>query len=203
MLKLRYTPLSPFARKVRVFAAEALLADRLQLDPCDVWAPDCDIVRDNPLGKVPTLLTDDGVFVGSTLCCEYLDTLHDGRCLIPRDGPDRWRILQLHALADGVMEAAVADVTERLRRPAQFVYPGWLERQRGKIARTLALIGSQYGPPADTPDIATITLGCALGYLDLRLPDLHWRTLSPALAGWYAKFSARRSMLDTQPRLQD
>lgn len=198
-MRLRYSPLSPFARKVRVFAAETGLAERLELVPCDVWAPGSDIVRDNPLGKVPVLLTGDGLFVGSALCCEYLDTLHSGSHLIPRAGSGRWLTLQLNALADGIMEAAVAHVTERLRRPERFVWQGWLDRQEAKIKRTLDAIGTEFGAPAGRIDIAAITLACALSYLEIRLPQLGWRHDHRRLAEWHADFAARPSMAATQP----
>ncbi len=132
--RLRYSPASPFARKVRVAAIELGLSNRIELVPSDVWAPDSDIARDNPLGKVPVLVTPDGTFIGSTLCCQYLDSLGAEPRLVPATAA-RWRVLQLHALADGIMEAAVAQVTEELRRPAQFVYAGFVERQWDKIRR--------------------------------------------------------------------
>lgn len=200
MLKLWYSLLSPFARKVRVFAVEAGLAERLQLVATDVWAPECPVADDNPLGKVPALVTPDGVFAGSWACCEYLDSLNPpGGRLIPVDA-ERWRTLQLYSFADGVMEAAVAHVTERLRRPAQFVYSGYLQRQAAKIERTLDEIEQAFGTPRDRADIASITLACALSYLDIRLPELEWRRRRAGLAEWHARFSDRESMLSTQPR---
>lgn len=198
-MRLRYSSLSPFARKVRVFAAETGLDDALDLVPCDVWSAETDIDRDNPLGKVPVIVSEGGVFAGSGLCCEYLDSLHAGTPLIPRTGPDRWRILQLDALADGLMEAAVAHVTERLRRPPEFVYAGWMQRQCGKIDATLDFVESRYGAPGATVDISAITLACALSYLDIRLPQLEWRRNRKTLAGWHADFRQRRSMTATEP----
>jgi len=198
-IRLHYSLLSPFARKVRVFAAEAGLADRLELAPCDIWAPGCAVADVNPLGKVPVLETPDGTFIGSRLCCEYLDSLHASAPLIPSPGAASWRILQLEALADGVMEAAVAHVTERLRRPAQFVYPGWLDRQAGKVERTLAVLAADFEVPGSRVDIASITLACALSYLDIRLPELAWRSGRQSLADWQLGFEARPSMSATYP----
>jgi len=200
-LRLCYAAASPFVRKVLVFAHETALANRIELASTDVWAPDSDIVRDNPLGKVPALIGPDGTFIGSTLCCEYLDTLHGGRRLIPLLPAERWATLQFHALADGIMEAAVAHVIEQLRRPSAFIYDGYLERQAGKIFRTLDVI--ELGPAAlrERVDLATIALGCALGYLDFRLPRLEWRRGRPELARWEAAFSARPSMAATTPHL--
>jgi glutathione S-transferase len=196
-LKLWYSPASPFVRKVLVFAHEAGLADSITLVRGDVWAPDAEINKDNPLGKVPALVTPDGVFAGSYLCCEYLDSLHGGARLIPSEPRERWPALRLHAFADGVIEAAVAIIIETLRRPKELVYQGTVDRQTGKINRTLDQIASM--PLTQAPGIATITLGCALGYLDFRLPQLAWREGRGALAQWYEPFSARKSMQATVP----
>lgn len=196
-MKLWYSPASPFVRKVMVFAHETGLADSIALVPGDVWAADSGITKDNPLGKVPALATPDGVFAGSYLCCEYLDSLHAGPRLIPSDPRERWPVLQLHAFADGIIEAAVASVVEQLRRPKEFVYQGTLDRQKAKINRTLDKLATTELP--QTPNIAAITLGCALGYLDFRLQQLGWRDGRPALSRWYEPFSARKSMQATLP----
>src|ERR1039457_6625772 len=158
-MKLWYSPASPFVRKVMVFAHETGLADSIEFAPGDVWAADSEITKDNPLGKVPALVTPDGVFAGSYLCCEYLDSLHAGARLIPADSRERWPALQLHAFADGIIEAAVASIVEQLRRPKEFVYQGTVDRQSAKISRTLDRIASMAHP--QTGNIATITLGCA------------------------------------------
>ena len=198
-LRLRYSPASPFARKVRVVAAELGLSNRIELAACDVWAPNSDIATDNPLGKVPALVTGDGTFIGSTLCCEYLDSLQGGPRLVPLATAHRWPVLQQHALADGIMEAAVAHVTEELRRPPQFIYGEFLERQRIKIRRALDVVGSQADTLGGRVDLATITLGCALGYLDFRLPQFDWRRGRDELARWYELMAMRPSMIATRP----
>lgn len=200
-LRLRYSPASPFVRKVLVFAHEAGIADRIERVPTDVWADDAEAYRDNPLGKVPSLLTEDGTFVGSALCCEYLDTLHGGRRLIPTDLRERWPVLQLHAIADGIMEAAVARVVEAVRRPKPFVFQGNIDRQTAKIVRALDAVEARAAGLGGRIDIATITLACALAYLDFRLPELDWRDRHGSIARWHAGFAARPSMVATQPRL--
>jgi glutathione S-transferase len=199
-MKLRYSNASPFVRKVLVFAHETGLAHRIELVPTDVWAADTDIARDNPLGKVPTLVTTDGTFIGSTLCCEYLDGLHAGPPLIPRESHARWRVLQRHALADGIIEAAVAHVVETLRRPAALVHAGTLERQQEKIQRALDVIEGDV-PAYDGVDLSSVTLGCALGYLDFRLGALNWRGDQPKLTRWYSRFEVRPSMVATAPKI--
>jgi glutathione S-transferase len=202
VLRLRYNRLSPFARKVRVAAYELGLSDQLELVPCDVWAPDSDIVKDSPLGKVPVLISPDGTLLGSSLCCEYLDRLRgDGR-LIPTDTASRWAVLRRHALADGIMEAAVAHVVETLRRPPELIYQGYLQRQWDKIRRTLNLLDSQVEDFPQTPDLASITLACALEYLDLRLSQVPWRPSHPPLERWCAEFALRPSMIATRASLE-
>lgn len=198
MMKLRYAKPSPFVRKVIVFADEAGLADRIEFRPTDVWSADTDIAKDNPLGKVPALLTPDGTFVGSFACCDYLDR-RNGRRMIPDEPKARWRVMQMHGLADGAMEAAVDYVIESIRRPAEFVYAGYLDRQVDKIERTLDALQARRPEIAEI-DLASITTGCLLGYLDFRLKDrLDWRKRAPDLAGWYAEFAKRPSMMKTQP----
>jgi glutathione S-transferase len=199
-MKLRYSSASPFVRKVLVFAHETGLASQIECIKTDVWAEGSDIVQDNPLGKVPALVTPDGTFIGSALCCEYLDSLHGGRRLIPAETPQRWRVLQQHALADGIIEAAVAYIVETIRRPEVLVYAGMQERQRAKILRTLDRIEAAGTSQGDI-DLASVTLGCALGYLDFRHPNMVWRESRPALASWFAAFDERASMRATKPYL--
>ena len=199
-MRLRHTAASPFVRKVLVFAHECGLADRIDLVPTNTWDPHTDLVRDNPIGKVPTLITADGVFLGSLSCCDYLDTLHGGERLIPNESPRRWQVMRLHALADGAMEAAVASVTERTRRPQAFVHQPFVERQHGKIWRTLAIIEAELPEASEPPDLGQVTLGCVLGYLDFRFPDLDWRAQFPRTAACQSVFQTRASMAATQPR---
>lgn len=197
-MKLRYSRASPFVRKVLVCAHELGLAAQIDLVPTDVWAPDTDVIQDNPLGKVPVLVTDEGAFIGSTLCCEYLDSLHVGQPLLPRDPQARFPVLRRHALADGMIEAAVAHVVETLRRSRQFIDPAMLARQREKIERTLDVLERDVAAFGDI-DLASITLGCALGYLDFRHQPLDWCKGRPQLAQWYAGFETRPSMRATRP----
>lgn len=195
---LRYSKFSPFVRKVLVFAAEAGIRDLVALAPADVWAADTDIAKDNPLGKIPAMKTPDGTFTSSFACCDWLDQQHGGDALIPRRGPERWRVMQLHGLADGAMEAAVFIVNETLRRPKEFVWSGSVERQRGKIFGGLAALEARAGDLAPV-DLASITTGCLLGYLDLRHKDLDWRTQAPRIAAFYETFRKRPSMDATKP----
>ena len=195
---LRYSKFSPFVRKVLVFADEADLRGTITLEAADVWSAETDIAKDSPLGKIPTMRTHDGVFTDSFACCDWLDQQHSGTALIPRRGPERWRVMQLHSLADGAMEAAVFIINETLRRPKEFIWTGSIERQRGKILGGLAALEERSGELGGI-DLATITTGCLLGYLDLRHKDLAWRTAAPALATFYEGFGIRPSMVATKP----
>ena len=199
MMKLRYSKASPFVRKVIVLADEAGLADRIELVATDVWSDGDDIQKDNPIGKVPALITSDGTFVGSFACCDYIDRRNGGRKFIPDEGKARWRVMQMHGLSDGAMEAAVAYVIESLRRPKQYVYQGYLDRQLGKIEASLVAIEGRLAELAGV-DLGSITTGCTLGYLDFRLKAVFdWRVKTPGLAAWYADFAKRPSMLKSGP----
>ena len=201
-MKLRYSPTSPYVRKVVVTAIEAGLDERIERIETDVWNPETDIAEDNPLGKVPALVTDEGrVLCDSPTICDYLDSLHEGPRLIPAEGPARWQVLNLHALANGVMDAAVARVIEHRARPEHLRFDGWLERQKLKIDRALDSLDRQAAEGVlDGPvNLGTITVGCALGYLDLRFSEDAWREGRPALEAWYDAFSQRPSMQATVP----
>jgi glutathione S-transferase len=202
-MQLRFSPTSPYVRKVNAAAREMGLAERIELVPANPWNPADDLPSQNPLGKVPALITDDGrVLCDSPLICEYLDSLHDGPRLLPASVPERWRVRALEALADGVLDAAVARITELRVRPEAYRWNGWIERQQGKIARTLDALEAEAAAGAfdGAVTIAAVTLGCALGYLDFRFPADAWRDGRPALTRWYEAFSRRPSMVATVPK---
>ncbi len=200
-MKLRYSPTSPFVRKVTVTLHETGQADGIELITTNVWDPATDIARDNPVGKVPALIADDGaVYMESAMICEYLDSLHDGPKLIPAEGPARWRALRLQALCDGILDSAVGRIQET-KRPEEKQWDGLHKRRRTGIERTLDLLESEVGDLDDEANAGTIALGCALGYHELRFPDEAWRGNRPKLAAWYEKFAARPSMRATEPKL--
>lgn len=198
-MKLRYSPTSPYVRKVTVTALETGLDGRIERVPTNVWDPATDIARDNPLGKVPALFTDDGLLLfDSPVICEYLDSLHDGPKVIPPAGPARWEALRREAQADGVLDACVARLLES-RRPEDQCSPSWTQRQTAVMARALNAFDAEVGALDGPLTIGHITLGCALGYMDLRFPDEGWRSTRPALSAWYETFAARPSMQATVP----
>ncbi len=202
MMKLTHNATSPFVRKAMVTALEAGLTNAMQLVPTDPWNPDDPLQETNPLGKVPALTVADGtVFAGSALVCDYLDSLNQGRKLFPEESGERWRALRLQALADGVLEAGVARIIEQVRRPADKLWEGWIDRQNGKILKTLDVIEAMTarGELAEEPTIGEVSLACALGYLDFRYPDLGWRDGRPALTAWNVAMKERPSIAQTQP----
>ncbi len=198
---LRYSGGSPFARKVRVVAHEIGLARMIEEIPSHPWKAPDDLKALNPLGKIPTLVTEDGfALFDSAVICEYLDTLHDGPKLIPPLGAARWEALRAQALGDGVMDAAVLWRVEITQRKDQGPTPGWVERQKGAILRSLDMLERGEAVLAGPPTIGLIAVACALGYLDYRFGVLNWRDGRSRLAAWHAAFAARPSMIATAPK---
>ncbi len=201
-MKLHHNPASPYVRKVRVLAHEIGLSDRIELVARAMTpvAPDVALNADNPLGKIPTLLLDDGTaLVDSRVICEYLDSLHQGRRMFPAEGPARWRALTLQALGDGILDAAVGTRYETFLRPGQLRWSDWIVNQELKWRRTLDRIEGDAEGFGNILDIGVITLACALGYLDFRFPEERWRSGRDVRAAWYLGFAARPSMQATLP----
>jgi glutathione S-transferase len=200
-MKLFYSPLSPFVRKCLVAAHELGLRERIELLPAAAHPVNRDrtIVAVNPLGKVPTLITDDGTALyDSRVICEYLNTLGGGQ-LIPRDAPARWNTLVEQSLADGIMDAAVLARYEMAVRPEERRWDDWSAGQLDKVACGLAEIERRAGRLGDRIDMGTIAIGCAIGYLDCRFASLAWRERHPVTALWLERFGARESMVATRP----
>jgi glutathione S-transferase len=198
-MKLRYTPASPFVRKVLVCAIEAGLRERLELVPTVPWDPNTDLSEQNPLGKVPALVTEEaGVLYDSRVICEYLDGLAGGGALFPESGARRLTALRRQALADGILDAAVLRVNEG-RRPEGLRSAEWDARQRAKVARGLDALEAEV-PGFGDLDIGLIAAACVPGYLDFRYPHEEWRSAHPALAAWYEGMAQRPSLVDTVHR---
>lgn len=192
-MKLLYTPTSPYSRKVRIAARELGLA--LELEQADPLAPQSTLGDHNPLGKVPTLITDDGEAVyDSPVILEYLDGLGARPRLHGHDGASRLGIQRLQALADGIMDATVVIRLESLRPPEKRIDPA---HQLAKVTRGLDALASMRPLLEGELTAGSIAAACALGYLDLRLGSLDWRASHPALAQWYARVSERPSLRET------
>jgi glutathione S-transferase len=201
-MKLHYSATSPFVRKVMAVAIETGQDGRLELVTRTMTPvkPDADLTEDNPLGKVPCLVTDDGATLyDSPVICEYLDSRHAGPKMFPPGGPARWTALRRQAEGDGMMDAGVLARYETFLRPEQRRWPEWLEGQKGKFRRALDSLEREAEEFGDAIDIGTITIGCALGYLDFRYGDENWRATRPQLASWFEGFAERPSMARTAP----
>ena len=193
-MKLHYSPASPFVRKVVAVALHhGIPLERVATNP---HTSPTDLLADNPLSKVPALVTDDGMSLpDSPLICEYLDSLGGATKLFPA-GEARWPVLRLAALADGVLTAAV------LRRglsmmPQDEARAGSMARQKAAVSRTLDLLEAE-GVPA-TLHIGTLTLICALGYLDFRFGEEDWRAERPKLAGFFEAHMQNPIFAETVP----
>lgn len=197
-MKLFSSPTSPYARKVRILIIELGLEDAVAIEntvPMENPAP---LQGANPIGKVPTLVLGDGTALyDSPVICEYLDAQHGNR-FVPAAGNDRWDCLRRHALAEGVMDAAFLRTMERLR-PENEQSALWFERWSNAIMRSLDVMEHEAEILGDRLDLGDITMGCALGYLDLRHGDMNWRGGRGTLADWFETFSARASAKATVP----
>ena len=188
---LRSSGPSPFVRKVRIAASLLDLADKIELQPADLNDSSDTVRRQNPLGKVPVLIAEDGsAYYDSRVILDYLDHLAGGGRIVPREAKARFAALTLQALCDGITDASLLIVYEGRYRPADKRVDSWVERQAEKAARGLAAL--EAAPPRldPLPDVGQISLACMLGYRDLRF-DGTWRKDHPRLVAWLDKFAAQ------------
>jgi len=202
-LILFHSPTSPYVRKVMVLLRETGLLDNVtlrdtQTSPTQI-SPELNAC--NPCGKVPALrLADGSVLHDSRVILDYLDHLHEGTPLIPRQGPVRWHRLTLASQADALLDAALLVRYETFLRPQEKRWDAWLEGQQGKIERALQQLEQHAIDDLHSAfDIASISVACAIGYLDFRQAELGWRQRFPRLAAWYAEVSQRPSITSTRP----
>jgi glutathione S-transferase len=201
VLKLLYSPTSPYARKVRVVLAEKKIeCQSIEMSP---WTPDSEVPQFNPLGKIPVLmLDDDTALYDSRVIVEYLDNVSPVSRLIPEPARQRIVVRRWEALADGMCDAASGIVIER-RRPATQQSAEYIERQQRKVTAGLAEMARELGERnwcnGEAYSLADIAAGCLLGYLDLRHADLDWRGQYPNLAKHAEKLGKRTSFADTVP----
>jgi glutathione S-transferase len=196
-VKLYYSPTSPYVRKVVACAIIRGLDGRIDKHASNPHASPADLVADNPLSKVPCLVTDDGVSLfGSQLICEYLDTLGEELPLFPGHGAPRWRALKFQSLGDGILDAAVPCRGEQAK-PKEEARDIQIARFKTVIGRAVEMLEAD--PPHKHVDIGSITVACALGYLDFRFAPDEWRTGHPKLAAWYEGFVQNKGLADTAP----
>jgi len=199
-MKLHWSPRSPFVRKVMIVAHERGLIDRLDCvrTVATMTKPHAELMKDNPLSKIPTLMLDDGTALyDSPVICEYLDALDGQPQLFPLERSARMLALRRQALGDGFLDLLVLMRNERLRAEPSDVYLASAAIRTAAVLNNLeheaeALTASAFG-------IGHIAIGCALCYLDFRFADQDWRKGHRALAAWHASFAARRSVQATVP----
>lgn len=183
---LRSAPASPFARKVRM--AAAVLGLGIAVVDADTSNPEEALRRENPLGKIPTLVLDDGTTLfDSSVIVGYLDAAKGGARLVPDELGPRFDALRLEALCDGIAEAALLQVYEARWRPEEARNDAWTAHQAGKVERGLAAL--EAAPPEGPTTVGHLALACALGYLDLRF-DGAWRADHQGLVAWLDRFAA-------------
>jgi glutathione S-transferase len=195
-MQLFFSPNSPYVRKCLVASHELGLEGRIKLlaSNANPIKRDAEIIAKNPLGKVPTFITEDGqTLYDSRVICEYLDDLAKGT-LHPHSGKARWEALTLQSLGDGMMDACLLARYEDIARPEAMRWPEWRAGQLDKVETALTYLEANIAVVTDRVDIGSLTIGCALWYLDLRFDDLDWRTRHPKVKAWYVKFSQRPSM---------
>ena len=202
-MKLNGSLASPYVRKVRVVLAEKKLDYQFELE--NVWAPDTTIQKLNPLGKVPCLIMEDGYAMqDSRVIVEYLDAVSPVCKLLPPNGRERADIKCWEALADGVLDAAVLMRLERNLRPKEQQSEEWIARQLKKVELGLASMAERLGDDAwcagNHYSLADVAVGCCVGWLGFRFPEIDWRGQHPNLARLYDKLSERASFKDTVPQ---
>ena len=199
MMILRSSPPSPFGRKVRIAIAVLGFDNDVVVEPADTGSPRDTLREQNPLGKIPVLIAEDGTaFYDSRVILEYLDQRAGGDKIIPADSARRFAALRLQALCDGILDASILLIYEARWRKPEIHEPKWLDHQAGKVARALAVLDASPPPPpppADAgphslPDVGQIALACALGYRDFRFAG-SWRAEYPRLVAWLDTFAAR------------
>ena len=202
-MKLIGSVTSPFVRKVRVVLAEKKLDYSFELE--NVWSAETTIHLSNPLGKVPCLIMEDGSSMyDSRVIAEYLDTLTPVCKLLPPNGRDRADVKVWEALSDGLLEAAILVRLEKTLRPAEQQSPEWIARQLGKVHASLATMSANLGESpfckGNHYTLADVAVGCALGWLLFRFPEIDWRTDYPNLARLFDKLSERASFKESVPQ---
>jgi len=196
-MKLRYSPTSPFVRKIAVALIETGLDRSVERVPTNPMKKEDVQSSPNPLGKVPCLETDDGmVLYDSPVILEYLDGLHAGPKLIPPSGKARWDALRRQALGDGILENLVLCFVESLRKPER-QSQGWIAHNRAGVSRALDGLETEADGLTGTPDVGKITVGIALDFVDMHWPESNWRANHPRLAAWFAAWKERPAMTAT------
>jgi glutathione S-transferase len=188
---LRSSPSSPFGRKVRLALGMLGFDGDTKIEAADTTDVNDSVRRQNPLGKIPVLIAEDGIaYYDSRVILDYLDHRAGGGKIVPHDATARLAALRLQALCDGILDASILTIYEGRWRKEEHHEQKWLDHQAGKVARGLAALEAA-PPPLDVmPHVGQITLACALGYRDFRFGG-GWRGDHPRLVAWLDTFAAR------------
>lgn len=186
---LRTTLTSPFGRKARMVVEALGLSDRVAIQGLDAYDPNDTIRQQNPLGKMPCLVREDGTAIfDSGVIVEFLQDVAGSEQMLPLRGPERFRKLVQLKQADGIIDAGASIQYEKMWHKPEEISEGWLDHQRGKILRALAAF--EAAPPSGATDAVAITLAAALAFLDIR-KQVEWRPICPNLVAWLDAFVAR------------
>lgn len=201
-MKLIGSLTSPYVRKVRIVLAEKKIEYEFELD--SPWTAESKIPDVNPLGKVPVLILDDStVLFDSRVIVEHIDSVAPNNKLMPESNRERSEVKRWGAVADGICDAAALIFLER-KRPAVQQSPEWIDRQYDKIKRGLDYMSAELGESSWCTgthfSLADVTVGCALGYLVFRFPEIDWQEKYPNLARLYEKLMLRPTFAETVPQ---
>jgi glutathione S-transferase len=201
-MKLIGSLTSPYVRKTRIVLAEKHIGYNFELE--GPWDPETHVSEYNPLGKVPVLIMEDGTSLfDSRVIVEYLDTVSPVSRLIPESNRRRIMVKRWEALADGICDAAAAIFLERKRSEPQQSQE-WISRQRKKISLGLESAARELGDKkwcdGNVYTLADVALGCALGYLAFRFPEIEWRRDFPNLEDFHERLEKRPSFMETAPQ---
>ena len=196
---------SPYVRKVRIVMAEKKIDAEFVLD--NVWDSGSTISEFNPLGKVPCLLLDDGgAMFDSRVIAEYIDTLSPVGKLIPATGRERAAVKTWEALADGITDAGILVRLENTFRAESEQSQKWKDRQMHKVLKGIETMSNSLGNSkwchGNQFSLADISVGCTLGWFELRFPEINWKSQYPNLAKLVTQLSERPSFKQTEPPAQ-
>jgi glutathione S-transferase len=199
-VKLFYSATSPYARKVLACAITREIDQQIELLPTNPYTMPAELLAANPLSKVPCMITADGMALfDSPVICEYLDSVEGALPMFPRSGGARWLALRYQAQGDGIMDAAIGRRAE-IGKPQDAARDAYMAKQKAVVAR--ALDDLEMAVPHKMVDIGSITVACAIGYVDFRFGFEPWRETRPQLAAWYEAFSEMPGLAQTAPREQ-
>lgn len=198
-MQLHYSPASPYVRKVMACAIARGIDGQIEKIDTNPHLSPASLLADNPLSKVPALVTDDGLALfDSPVICEFLDGIGDAAPLFPAERGARIAALRLQAVADGIMDAAVGRRMQ-MALPQDDGRQAFDGRQKAAVDRALALLEAEAAALAGSATIGTLAVGCALGYLDFRFANEPWRPGHPKLEAWYASVEILNPLAETRP----